>query len=151
MSAGRMFCTKRYLLYGHCQKLYLASGQFFFPHTTVHHKECLNDVAMRTVRYSYVLSTAGTSILFSVSVNRTKHHSTFPSTSHSYEPGKFATFQQLHFNTTFPLQTASHKKFVLLKVRLCDDAMRYVYRASTFYILVTDEGETGIQVDLIIS
>jgi len=39
--------------------------------STVGHKEYLNDVAARTVRYSCRLSTEGTALLFTVSVNNT--------------------------------------------------------------------------------
>jgi len=40
-----------------------------------------------------------------------KHHSTYPSMYHCYEPGHFATFSpKFHLNTTFTHKTASHKR-----------------------------------------
>jgi hypothetical protein len=40
-----------------------------------------------------------------------KHHSTYPSMCHCYEPGHFSTFSpRFHFNTTFTYKTTFHKQ-----------------------------------------
>jgi hypothetical protein len=127
-------------------------AKILITHSTVNHKQYLNDVVMRTVRYSYILSIVGTNIFFSESVNRIKRHCTFPSKSHCYGQDNL---QHSNNCTSAPF---SHPKLhltnglFLLKACPCVDALRYlnVYRISTVYILVSDEGEIGVQVDLFI-
>ena len=72
---------------------------------------------------------------------------------HCYEPGHFTTFSP--GSTSTPLSHTGLQltnRPVLHKGRPCVDALRYlyVYRISTVWILVSDGGETGVHVYLLI-
>ena len=71
MSAGKMFCTKQKIIYWHSKKLYLESVQKHITDYPVDQKQYLNNFALRTLRYSWRLSTASTTLLFTESVNST--------------------------------------------------------------------------------
>jgi len=156
MGLGKMFCTNWYIQYWYWQ-----FGNFFFfciwpniliTDATMQHKQYLNDVALRTVRYSCRLSTAGTTPLYTQSVNSTN------TTVHILQCFTVMNLDTLqHFppgSISTPLShTRLHltNRLVWQNGRPCPDALihLYVYRISTVCILVS-EGETVVYVYLII-
>ena len=80
-----------------------------------------------------------------------KHHSTYTSMCHCYEPGHFATFSP--GSTSTPLShTRLHltNRLVWLKGRPCVDSLKYlyVYRISTICVLVSDGKKIGFPIYL---
>ena len=76
------------------------------------------------------------SIVYAVSKQH-KHHSTYPSMFHCYEPGHFATFSpRFHFNTTFTHKTASYKPSGLTKwspLSRCTDTFVCISDINSLY------------------
>ena len=77
-----------------------------------------------------------------------KHHSTYPSMCHCYEPGYCHIFAHFHLNTTFTHKTASHRRSGLTSrshlyctfVCVCV-CIIYIYILSSIYISVFDAGK----------
>ena len=91
------------------------------------------------------------SIVYAVSKQH-KHHSTYPSMGHCYEPGHFATFSPwFHFNTTFTHKTASHIQSCVTKrspLSRCTDIFVCIcYHQFTFRWLM-EERQSGSHLTL---
>jgi hypothetical protein len=97
------------------KRSYLTSGLTFLPNTplwTTNSTWIMLNCALFLIHEVYPLH-AELSI-YRVSKHH-KHHSTYPSMCHSYEPGHFATFSPMfNFNTNFTHKDASHKESSLI-------------------------------------
>ena len=113
MSAGKTFCTKQQIMYWYSKKKYILNlAKTLITVYSVDKKQYLNNVPLRTVRYSCRLSTAGTTLLFTQSVNSTNitvHILQCVTVMNQYSLQHFPWF---HFNSTFTHKTASHKRSV---------------------------------------
>jgi hypothetical protein len=153
MSAGKMFCTNRQILYWHSKKNYI------FHLAKTYHR--LHYVAQTVSERCFIAHCSlfmnfthcrHNSIVYRVSKQH-KHHSTYLSMCHCNEILHFATFSP--GSTSTPLSyTRLHLTYGLgwFKNRPCTDALRYlyVYRISTVGILLSDGGKTGVYICLFI-
>ena len=128
------------------KRFYLTSGQKYVLKTDspVGHKPYPNDDALRNVRYSWCLSTAGTTQLFMQSVNST--NITVYALQCVTVMNQDTSQHLLPGSTSTPL---SHKRLHLTnclvwpKGRHCADALilLYVYFLSQFFISVFEGGK----------
>jgi len=84
-----------------------------------------------------------------------KHHSTYPSMCHCYEPGHFATFTtRFNFNTTSTHNTASHKPSGLTKrspLCWCTDTFLCVFPITKLHFCVWRRKESPVDIFLFIT
>jgi hypothetical protein len=121
--------------------------------STTENKRYPKDAAVRTIRYSWHLSTVGTALLFTESINSTNITELF---FERYTVSNQDTLQ--HFPSGSTSTPRSHtrlhltKGLVWLKCRPSVNALIhfYVYRMSTIWILVSDARGTGVHIYLFI-
>jgi hypothetical protein len=153
-------CWKNFLHQPANVKLTFPKNYFLhLAETTYHRQHCgpqtvLERCALRTVRYSWRLSTVDTTLLFTDSMNSTN------STVHILQCVTVMNQDILQHSTPGPTSTAlSHTRLHLtdglfwLKGRPCVDSLRYlyVYRISTICILVSDWEEIGFHIYISLS